>query len=174
MACGAAPLSTRAELSLYMRPQGPAQLPEPHVCGGVRDLQLAEEWAGDASRYCHFVIGGFLLDYSPGMQSCICICVPALKRGFCRDTMLLPRANSAEPYSQAVMVTHAVQGWDAFSSLCDTPVNHIKCPDSLGQGDLWHMGLLALLFFQQGAHIALGVALGTVLLSRGISYWDRG
>lgn len=48
------------------------------------------------------------------------------------------------------MVTHAVQGWDAFSSLCDAPVNHIRCPDSLGQADLWHMGLLALLFFQQG------------------------
>lgn len=87
------------------------------------------------------VIGGFLLDCSPGMQSCICICVQALKRGFCRDTMLLPRANSAEPYSQAVMVTHAVPGWHVFSSLCDTPVNHIKCPDSLGQGDLWHTGL---------------------------------
>lgn len=29
---------------LYMRPQGPRQLPELHVCGGVRDLQLAEEW----------------------------------------------------------------------------------------------------------------------------------
>lgn len=83
-------------------------------------------------------------------MSCICICVQALKRGFCRDTMLLPRANSAEPYSQAVVVSHAVPGWDVFSSLCDTPVNHMRCPDSLGQGNLWHMGLLASLFFQHG------------------------
>lgn len=73
------------------------------MCGGVRDLQLAEAWVGDASSCCHSVIGGSHLDYSPGMQSycfssgthmsCICPCAQALKKGFCRDTVLLPRAN---------------------------------------------------------------------------------
>lgn len=59
------------------------------MCAAVTDLQLAQEWAGDASSWYHSVIGpiGTHLDCGPGMQSCCCssdlpLC-SGLRRGFC-------------------------------------------------------------------------------------------
>ncbi|XP_039587061.1 uncharacterized protein LOC120512619 isoform X1 [Passer montanus] len=75
---------------------------------------------------------------------------------------------SAEPSSQAVMVSHAEPGWDVFFSLCDTPVNHIGCPSTGPRRPLACGASCSP--FSMGTHTAPGVALGTMVLSRGISY----